>query len=841
MRDDYYFEELRSSAADYPGLVLQGYIPDELLDGKSIEVYLKHRGSSDGNTSGDILLSTEIVYSKPLATALRKISSLNVTKMISVIMEIPGVFMRKGDCDTDKLREYELCIYVKDESEADRDIIYTCTGSKVAGILTYINSSIQAVIYDGENTIIKGWVIDKDMPEIEVVDSKGEPVEYEINRLLAPDVMYSYPEYDGQGTVGFFIKAKTGGKSCRIVLKNGHKGASYKIHGLGVLGKTAPGLKLKNISSRASYYLKRHGVKDTGKKIYTTLVAGRGKNISDYTKWISKRMPKEQQLEEQRQKTFEYNPIFSILVPLYESNERLLKRLIESVQEQTYGEWELCFSDGSKDKTRLEGILKPYMEKDKRIKLISDYAAPSKTLGISENTNQAYELATGEYIVLGDHDDLFTPDALYECVKALNIDREIDVIYTDEDKVDEDEKHYFDPSFKPDYNIDLLRSTNYICHMFVVRKELVDKVGLFNTEYDGAQDYDFILRCTEKAKKVHHIAKILYRWRAHSESTANAPEAKLYAYEAGKRALEAHYARLGIDAVVEHGENLGYYKTTYAIKGNPLISIVIPNKDHIDDLKKCIDAIEMRSTYRNYEFIIVENNSTESETFAYYKTLEDRANIKVVYWKDDFNYSAINNFGVQYASGEYILLLNNDIEIITDDCLEQLLGYCQREEVGAVGAKLYYEDDTIQHAGVIVGMGGIAGHAFTGVDEKDGVYMLRSKLSCDYSAVTAACLMTKRSIYDQVGGLDENFKVAFNDIDFCLKICELGKLVVYNANVKLYHYESKSRGTEDTVEKMERFNSEIQLFNQKWPEILVNGDPYYNVNLSLDGRSYGLR
>ncbi|MBQ8914019.1 MAG: glycosyltransferase family 2 protein, partial [Lachnospiraceae bacterium] len=505
-----------------------------------------------------------------------------------------------------------------------------------------------------------------------------------------------------------------------------------------------------------------------------------------------------------------------ILVPLYETDEYFLNELIKSVKNQTYDNWELCFSDGSKDSERLKKIISNYSKSDKRIKFIAEKKGP---LGISDNTNQAYELATGDYIVLGDHDDLFTPDALYECVKVLNT-RKVDVIYTDEDKTDEKGKKFFGANFKPDFNIDLLRSCNYICHMFVASKKLVDCVGTFNSEFDGAQDYDFILRCVEKANEVYHIPKVLYRWRAHSNSTSERPDSKLYAFDAGRRAIEAHYKRLGIEAVVEDGDHLGQYKTTYKIIGNPLISIVIPNKDHVEDLRKCMNSVDEKSDYKNYEYVIVENNSVEDITFDFYKEIEKRDNVKVLYWDKEFNYSAINNFGVKEAKGEYILLLNNDIEVINGDWLSQMLGYCQREDVGIVGARLYYEDDTIQHAGVVIGFGGIAGHTFVTLDEDSDLYQSRTKVACDYSAVTAACLMTKKKIYDEVGGLEEAFKVAFNDIDFCMKVRALGKLVVYNANAKLHHYESKSRGAEDTFEKKERFNSEIRLFRSRWPEIL---------------------
>lgn len=418
------------------------------------------------------------------------------------------------------------------------------------------------------------------------------------------------------------------------------------------------------------------------------------------------------------------------------------------------------------------------------------------------------------------------------------------VIYSDEDKMTMDGNKFFQPHFKPDFNIDLLCTVNYICHLFVVKRDIIDMVGMLRSEFDGAQDYDFIFRCTEQAGREHicHIPRILYHWRCHEDSTAENPESKLYAFEAGKKAVQAHYERIGVKARIQQGEFLGLYRTQFIRDYDPLISIIIPNKDHIDDLKRCIDSIEQKSTYKNLEYIIVENNSTEDQTFAYYKKLEkSNPRARVVYWDGVFNYSAINNFGIREANGEYLLLLNNDTEIINEDCLEELLGYCMREDVGAVGARLYYEDDTIQHAGVVIGFGGIAGHCF--VQQKRGVTGYCHRIICaqDYSAVTAACMMVKRKAYEDAGGLSEKLQVAFNDIDFCLKLQRAGYLVVYNPYAELYHYESKSRGLEDTPEKVARFNREIKTFEERWPEILRDGDPYYNPNLTLDSQDFSLR
>ena len=477
-------------------------------------------------------------------------------------------------------------------------------------------------------------------------------------------------------------------------------------------------------------------------------------------------------------------------------------------------------------------MLKELTAKDNRIK----YVSHEESLQISENTNSAIEIATGDFIAFADHDDELTPNALFECVKAINEKPQTLVIYTDEDKMSMDGHKFFQPHFKPDYNPDLLCTVNYICHLFVVSRKVIEKVGGLRSEFDGAQDYDFVLRCVEAVKdeEICHIPKILYHWRCHEDSTAENPESKLYAFEAGRRAVQAHYERTGIHAEVFKGEYLGLYRTKFIRDHDPLISIIIPNKDHIDDLKRCMESIEQKSTYKNYEYIIVENNSTDSATFEYYKKLEaENPKVRMVYWDGVFNYSAINNYGASFAKGEYLLLLNNDTEIINPDCLEELLGYCMRKDVGAVGARLYYEDDTIQHAGVVIGFGGIAGHCF--VQQKRGTTGYCHRIICaqDYSAVTAACMMISKELYNEVGGFSEEYAVAFNDVDFCMKVREKGYLVVYDAFSQWYHYESKSRGLDDTAEKMERFKGEVDRFQAKWKKQLDAGDPYYNKNFSL--------
>ena len=555
-----------------------------------------------------------------------------------------------------------------------------------------------------------------------------------------------------------------------------------------------------------------------------------------YEAWIARHKADKRTLRKQKHTAFAKKPLISIVIPLYRTPLPYLKELLESVRRQSYENWQLCLADGSPDDKAKEFIEKHY-GREKRI----IYRKLEQNGGISINTNEAIALAKGEYIMLCDHDDTLEPDALYEIVKVIN-ETDADVIYTDEDKVSMDGRHYFDPNFKPDFNLFRLRENNYICHIFVVKKSLTDEIGLLRSEFDGAQDFDFILRCCEKAKKITHIPKILYHWRCHMDSTAADPSSKAYAYEAGRKAVREHYQRLGIDAKVEMTERPGWYRSHLKIQGNPVISVIIPNKDHVDDLELCLFSMTRKSTYRNYEILIVENNSEKEETFEYYRKLPDRyPKTRVLTWDKEFNYSAINNFAAKEAKGEYLLFLNNDVEILTPDWIEEMLQNCQQENVAAVGAKLYYPDDTIQHAGVVLGLGGIAGHIMCRASREDPGYFGRMISVQEISAVTAACMMVKKADFDEAGGFDETFRVAFNDIDLCMKFRAAGKKIVFTPYAELYHYESKSRGLEDTPEKQFRFDKEVKRFQEKWAQQLEMGDPYYSPNLSVTEGDCSLR
>lgn len=576
--------------------------------------------------------------------------------------------------------------------------------------------------------------------------------------------------------------------------------------------------------------IKRNGLKATWRKM-----RNRASRSSSFKEYMRNHAVTPEQLALERDAGFTKDITFSIIVPLYNTPKVFLDEMIESVQAQSYSKWELCLADGSgEDYAYVGEICKNYAQNDSRIK----YQKLEKNLKISGNTNACMKMATGDFFVLFDHDDLLHPSALFECMKAIE-NEDADFIYTDELTFQDSLDGNIVIHFKSDFSPDMLRSYNYICHLTVFSAELQKKVGFFSLEHNGSQDYDMILRLTEKAQKIVHIPKVLYYWRSHSASVASDISAKPYVLEDAHRALQEHLNRVGLQGDTLDSTVPSTYRIRYKLEGNPLISILIPTMDHIDDLEICISSILAKSTYQNFEIIVIENNSKNKETFDYYRSLTKRDNrIRVVTWQGIFNYSAINNFGAKHAKGEYLILLNNDIEIITENWMEEMLMFAQRADVGAVGVKLYYPDDTVQHAGVIIGLGGVAGHSHKYYLRNDPGYFARISIVQNLSAVTAACLMIEKKKFDEIGGLDESFEVAFNDVDFCMRLRAHGYLNVFTPYAEFYHHESKSRGFEDTPEKVERFRGEIRRFKERWGKELEKGDPYYNPNLTLDYENF---
>ena len=552
--------------------------------------------------------------------------------------------------------------------------------------------------------------------------------------------------------------------------------------------------------------------------------------------------PDDAERERQKNTVFDRMVKVSVLTPLWNTPENFLREMIESVQAQTYQNWELCLADGSDDAHAYVGeICREYAAKDSRIV----YKKLEKNGGIAENTNRCLEMATGEFVAPFDHDDLLHPCVLYEYVKVIN-EKNADYIYCDEATFKNgDVNQMITMHFKPDYAIDNLRANNYICHFSMFDKKLLEGTELYRTKFDGSQDHDMILRLTDKARNVVHVPKLLYYWRQHAGSVSSGVEAKPYVVESARGAVADHLRRHGFSnfKITSTRAFETIFKITYEIIGEPKISIIIPNKDHVEDLRRCITSIIEKSTYDNYEIIVVENNSETREIFAYYEELANNPAVKIITYKGDFNYSAINNLGVSEASGEYVLLLNNDIQIITVNWMEELLMYAQRPDVGAVGAKLYYPDKTIQHAGVVIGLGAhrTAGHVHYRQKRENLGYMGRLCYAQNMSAVTGACLLVKKALYEEAGGLDESFAVSLNDVDFCLKLRRLGYLNVFTPFAEAYHYESASRGSDMTGEAAARYNAESARFREKWKAELEAGDPYYNPNFSLDKSDFSLR
>ena len=552
--------------------------------------------------------------------------------------------------------------------------------------------------------------------------------------------------------------------------------------------------------------------------------------------------PDDAERERQKNTVFDRMVKVSVLTPLWNTPENFLREMIESVQTQTYQNWELCLADGSDDAHAYVGeICREYAAKDSRIV----YKKLEKNGGIAENTNRCLEMATGEFVAPFDHDDLLHPCVLYEYVKVIN-EKDADYIYCDEATFKNgDVNQMITMHFKPDYAIDNLRANNYICHFSMFDKKLLEGTELYRTKFDGSQDHDMILRLTDKARNVVHVPKLLYYWRQHAGSVSSGVEAKPYVVESARGAVADHLRRHGFAnfKITSTRAFETIFKITYEIIGEPKISIIIPNKDHVEDLRRCITSIIEKSTYDNYEIIVVENNSETREIFAYYEELANNPAVKIITYKGDFNYSAINNLGVSEASGEYVLLLNNDIQIITVNWMEELLMYAQRPDVGAVGAKLYYPDKTIQHAGVVIGLGAhrTAGHVHYRQKRENLGYMGRLCYAQNMSAVTGACLLVKKALYEEAGGLDESFAVSLNDVDFCLKLRRMGYLNVFTPFAEAYHYESASRGSDMTGEAAARYNDESARFREKWKAELEAGDPYYNPNFSLDKSDFSLR
>lgn len=540
---------------------------------------------------------------------------------------------------------------------------------------------------------------------------------------------------------------------------------------------------------------------------------------------------------QQEKRIFGVSDVISILVPLYNTPIPYLSGLLDSVQAQTYKHFELCLADGSDESHAEVGeIAKKRAQNDNRIR----YMKLAENGGISNNTNACMQMASGSYFALLDHDDLLHPSALYHVMEAIEQSK-ADFIYTDEATFRKHPKDAYLTHFKQDFSPDTLRAHNYICHLTVFSRELAQSAGGFRKEYDGSQDYDMVLRLTEKAKKIVHIPRILYYWRNHQASVASDVSAKPYVVNAAKAAIEGHLQRIGLCGKVTDTAIPSIYRISYTLDEEALVSILIPTCDHAEQLKKCIDSILHKTEYKAYEIIIVENNSKEQRTFDYYGTLNGDSRIKLLYWQKPFNYSAINNFAAAHAAGKYLLLLNNDMEIITPGWLTEMLMFAQRPDVGAVGAKLYYPDGRVQHAGIGIGLLTLAGHYHRGYPHNDYGYMGRLQYQQNVSAVTGACLLIQAGLYRELNGMEEALAVNFNDVDLCLRIREKGLLVVFTPFAEMIHYESLSRGMDESPEKRKRYLQEVAFMRSRWAKQLDEGDPYFSTNFDPLREDFSLK
>ncbi len=736
---------------------------------------------------------------------------------------------------------------------------------------------------------IQGWVLPENpnsQVSFDVTNENNEHIEFKLVRLKRDDVSEVYLKgFNGDKNFGFDIEfnyEENDLSTYYLIIKTKEKKVTEKINKRIIDSFNKNDRKKKelffayfnrNTFKRAFDFLLKEGPKEFFKKTKRKI---KGLNVDyDYSEWYELTKPKENEINELRGTNSQGDIKFSIVIPIYDTSDEFLYLLFESILCQTYTNFEVCIVDATNYnncKNNPKKFFDKLLDKNNSLRIKSfkniynndvikiKYIDENKS--IADNTNIGISMASGDYILLCDHDDALTYDALYEMYKAIISNKDAELIYSDEDKVDTKNESFFEPAFKPDFNLDMLLSVNYFCHLSAIKKSLLDKLYKIDNmyerpEYNGAQDYDLFLRLVNiiindtyndgkyDTSSIIHIPKVLYHWRCHKESTAKNYDSKMYAFENGEKAVLDFYKNTKIDFPkvlrVEKGHDFGLYHTVYD-KGNdePLVSIIIPNKDHIEDLDKVLKSVS-DGNYNNIEFIICENNSTNKETFEYYDKLKSDNRIKVVNYKGTFNYSKINNFARQTATGKYLLFLNNDVEMINGDSIFKMISYLKRSDVGAVGAKLLYKDNTYQHAGVIIGIGGIADHAFKGISIYDSTYMNRAEIVQDLNAVTAACIMIKSDIFDKIGGFDEKLEVAFNDIDLCLRIRKEGYLVVYNPYSTFYHYESKSRGLEDTKEKVARFNKEFAFFVKRWEKKLNNIDEYYNPNLTLRQNNMALR
>ncbi|WP_086313941.1 glycosyl transferase, group 2 family protein [Enterococcus sp. 7F3_DIV0205] len=694
------------------------------------------------------------------------------------------------------------------------------------------------------NLTVTGWTLNTDSKSSPVIsiNNQEQVTSFDIKRVLREDVNQIY-EVEANVLAGFEIKLEGIQKKNKLEVRfDSEASQSSKVEWIDLAKKhpLIPGTEDKMARlmikvHKGINYLKRNGIKSTIQRVKIEKI----RNQSSYPSWLERTEHFDFEQIKAEISAFHYQPKISIAMPVYNVEEKWLRRCIDSILIQDYSNWELCMADDASTDPKVKELLTDYSDSDERIKVVFR----PENGHISEATNSALALATGEFVALLDNDDELPRIAFYEVVKALNENPELDLLYSDEDKIDM-EGNRSDPSFKPDWSPDLLLGTNYISHLGVYRRTILEEIGGFRKGYEGSQDYDLVLRFTEKttSKRIKHIPKVLYHWRMLPTSTAVDQSSKGYAFEAGLRAVQDALVRREIKGHATHGRANGLYDVYYDIESEELVSIIIPTKNGYKDVKRCVSSIIEKTTYPNYEIIIADNGSTDEKMEELYASFKERLNdrFRVLVIDIPFNFSKINNIAAKDANGKYLLFLNNDTEVINADWLKLMVSFGQQERIGCVGAKLLYPNNTIQHAGVILGLGGIAGHGHYGYPHGDLGYFGKLALNVDYLAVTAACLLMKKQDFDAVSGFEEDFTVAFNDVDLCLKVKELGRDNVWLHEAELYHFESQTRGYDDKGKKKKRFEKEKAMMEHKW-STLIDDDPFYNPNLTREIPNFSYR
>ena len=692
------------------------------------------------------------------------------------------------------------------------------------------------------NLTITGWALDtitKESPTF-TINNENQVSAYNIQRVLREDVNQIY-QTEPAIEAGFVVTLE--GIKQKKVLPFNFQSSAHVVTVDFPLNKKYPVIpgtedkvtRLWIKAKKGFKYMAKNGISHTIQREKIEKL----RNQASYPNWLARNEVLDIEAMTQEIATFHYQPKISIAMPVYNVEEKWLRLCIDSILNQVYTNWELCMADDASTDPNVKKILTEYQQLDERIRVVFR----EQNGHISEATNSALAIATGEFVALLDNDDELAINAFYEVVKVLNENPKLDLIYSDEDKIDMDGNRS-DPAFKPDWSPDLLLGTNYISHLGVYRRSILEEIGGFRKGYEGSQDYDLVLRFTEKTTKerIKHIPKVLYYWRMLPTSTAVDQGSKGYAFEAGLRAVQDALVRRGINGHATHGAANGLYDVYYDIESEKLVSIIIPTKNGYKDVQRCVSSIIEKTTYQNYEIIMADNGSTDPKMHELYAEFEQQLPGRFFVESIDipFNFSTINNRAAKKAHGEYLLFLNNDTEVITENWLTLMVSFAQQERIGCVGAKLLYPNNTVQHAGVILGLGGVAGHGHYGYPHGDLGYFGRLAINVNYSAVTAACLLMKKADFDAVGGFEEAFTVAFNDVDLCLKVQALGRDNVWLHEAELYHFESQTRGYDDKGKKKKRFEQEKVMMEEKWGPLIEN-DPFYNPNLTRDIPNFSLR